>query len=155
MSNIKARLLQPTGLEFHDTAFKIDQEIWNFIKHEYKNKSKDEQSNIPSRYWTTHAVPLHNECWKLISKITYANSIYPTRENELEKRKMYQQEAIGHCQNLFQLIRIMLVEIPTIDANKLSNALTLIDTECDLLRAWKRSSKLMTNNNKSNANIGE
>lgn len=40
MSNLKARLMKPTGLEYHDLAFEIDREIWNFIKHEYKNKSR-------------------------------------------------------------------------------------------------------------------
>ena len=150
MSNIKARLMQPTGLEFHDTAFEIDKAIWDFLKHEYKNKNKDEQGNLPSRYWNTHAVPLHAECWNLITMITYANSIYPMNEEELYERKRYQQEAINCCQSLLQLIRIMLVEIPTIDANKLANALTLIDKECDLLRSWKNSSKIMAN--KSNVN---
>ena len=95
MSGIKARLMQPTGLEFFDQAFEIDKEIWNFIKFEYKNKSSAEAgdkrqkmektvSSIPSRYWQTHAVPLHLECWRLISKISMANSIYPTNEEELK-----------------------------------------------------------------------
>lgn len=59
MSSIKARLMKPTGLEFHDTAFELDREIWNFIKHEYKNKSKNENGELPVRYWQTHAVPIH------------------------------------------------------------------------------------------------
>ena len=50
MSNIKARLMKPTGLEFHETAFEIDREIWSFIKHEYKNKGKDGAGNLPVRY---------------------------------------------------------------------------------------------------------
>lgn len=40
MSNCKARLMKPTGLEFHEVAYEIDYEIWNFIKHELKRKTK-------------------------------------------------------------------------------------------------------------------
>ena len=143
MSNIKARLMQPTGLEFHETAYEIDREIWNFIKHEYKNKGKDGAGNLPVRYWQTHGVPLHRECWRMIAEITYANSIYPTDEAELSERKRHQQQAIGCCQNLFQLLRLTLNELPNINADRLANALSLLDREADLLRAWKRSSKLM------------
>ena len=150
MSSIKARLMKPTGLEFHDTAFELDREIWNFLKHEYKNKSKGENGGeLPVRYWQTHAVPIHRECWRLISEITYANSIYPTNNEELQERRNHQQNAIGCCYNLFQLFRLTLNEIPNIDANKLTNALALIDKEAELLRAWKRSSKIMVDKNKS------
>ncbi len=154
MSGIKARLMQPTGLEFFDKAFEIDKEIWNFIKFEYKNKSSAEAgdkrqkmektvSNIPSRYWQTHAVPLHQECWRLISKISMANSIYPTNEDELKERRKYQQEAICHNMNILQLLRLTLTEIPSINANKLNTVIGLIKQENTLLRAWKRGSKIL------------
>ena len=149
MSSIKARLMKPTGLEFHETAYKIDKEIWNFLKHEYKNKASNKDGALPVRYWQTHAVPIHRECWRLISEITYANSIYPTDMNELAERRKHQQEAIGCCYNLFQLIRLMANEIPSVDLDKLAVALDLIDRECGLLRAWKRASKIMSDNPKS------
>ena len=149
MSSIKARLMKPTGLEFHETAYKIDKEIWNFLKHEYKNKASNGDGTLPVRYWQTHAVPIHRECWRMISEITYANSIYPTDQNELAERRKHQQEAIGCCYNLFQLIRLMANEIPSVNLDKLAVALDLIDRECDLLRAWKRSSRIMTDKPKS------
>lgn len=149
MSSIKARLMKPTGLEFHDTAFELDREIWNFIKNEYKNKSKNEHGELPVRYWQTHAVPLHRECWRLIAEITYANSIYPTNDEELQERKKHQQEAIGCCYNLFQLLRLMLNEIPSINADKLGPALALINKEADLLKAWKRASRITSPKPKS------
>ena len=141
--------MKPTGLEFHETAYKIDKEIWNFLKHEYKNKASNAGGALPVRYWQTHAVPIHRECWRMISEITYANSIYPTDQNELAERRKHQQEAIGCCYNLFQLIRLMANEIPSVNLDKLAVALDLIDRECDLLRAWKRSSRIMTDKPKS------
>ena len=44
MSSIKARLMKPTGLEFHDTAFELDREIWNFIQHEYARSVSDNEN---------------------------------------------------------------------------------------------------------------
>ncbi len=154
MSSIKARLMKPTGLEFHETAYKIDQEIWNFLRHEYKNKSKTEDGSLPVRYWQTHAVPLHEECWRLISEITYANSIYPIDQQELDDRKHHQQNAINCCENIFQMIRLTANEIPSINLDKLTVALELIDKECKLLRAWKQSSKIMAHKNKSDPSDG-
>ena len=72
MSGLKARLVKPTGLEFYDLAIAINTAIWNFVKFEFKNKAakdagdkrKDSEktvSAIPTRYWQTHAVPLHRE----------------------------------------------------------------------------------------------
>ena len=40
-------------------------------------------------------------------------------------------------------------EIPSVNLDKLAVALDLIDRECDLLRAWKRSSRIMTDKPKS------
>ena len=134
MSNLKARLMKPTGLEYHDLAFEIDREIWNFIRHEYKNKSRGNgEGALPVRYWQTHALPLHQECWRMITKITYANSIYPTTQEELDTRRRYQQEAIGHNESLLQLMRLTLNEIPSIDANKLNRAVERLLEDCRAL----------------------
>ena len=59
MSKCLARFMKPTGLEFHDTAFKIDSEIWNFLTHEIKRKMKSQEGQLPISYWQTHALPLH------------------------------------------------------------------------------------------------
>ena len=142
MSNCLSRLMAPTGYEFYDIAIQIDKHIWNFIKYEYKKKSKDEQGNIPTRYWYTHAVPLHNECWNLISDITYANSIIPHNEIELEERKKAQRSAIARCKNIFQLINLTLIELPNINANKLNFVLSLLDKEYNVLVGWLNSSKI-------------
>ena len=53
MSNIKARLMKPTGQDFLDVAYDVDREIWNFLKHTFKKAT----GGIPARYWQTHAVP--------------------------------------------------------------------------------------------------
>ena len=154
MSGIKQRLMQPTGLEFHEKAYEIDKAVWDFIRFEFKNRSTKEDgdkrknsekyvSNIPTRYWQTHAVPLHRECWQLISSITMANSVYPATEEDLAERRKHQQDAIGHNANILQLLRLILTEIPSVSANKVSGIAELVTQENDLLRAWKRSSRIL------------
>lgn len=153
MSGIKQRLFEPTGLEFHDKAYEIDKAVWDFIRFEFKNgstkaagdKRKNSEkavSNIPTRYWQTHAVPLHRECWQLIVSITMANSIYPSTEEDLAERRKYQQDAIGHNANIFQLLRLILTEIPSVSANKVIKIAELAAQENELLRAWRRSTRL-------------
>ena len=139
MSNIRARLMKPTGLEFYDTAYEIDKEIWNFIKNAYKNKT----AGLPARYWQTHAVPLHNECWKMIGKIKKANSIMPPwTEDTCRERRRLQQEAIGHTQTIYELLRLTLNEIEGLDANKLGKACDLLEKETDLLRKWRNATRV-------------
>ncbi|MBR3429018.1 MAG: hypothetical protein IKG87_02850 [Clostridia bacterium] len=139
MSGIKARLMKKTGLEFYDTAYEIDKEIWKFIKGNFKGKTE----GIPVRYWQTHAVPLHEECWHIIAAIKKANSIYPPYTEETCKmRKRLQQEAIGHVETLYEMLRLTLIEIEGIDANKLNTVLELMSSEVELLRKWKSSTRI-------------
>ena len=139
MSNIRARLMAPTGLEFYDTAYEIDREIWRFIKNAYKNKT----TGLPARYWQTHAVPLHEECWKLIGSIKKANSIMPPyNEDTCRERRRLQQEAIGHTETIFELLRLTLMEIEALDANKLTAVCDLLEKEAKILRNWRSSTRV-------------
>ena len=143
MSNIKARLMKPTGLEFYDTAYEIDKEVWRLVKSNFKHNTE----GIQARYWQTHAVPLHNICWELIGKIKQANSIFPPyTEETCNERKRLQQEAIGCVETLFELLRLTLNEIDGLDANKFTHLLDLLDKEAKLLRAWKNSTKVTKKN---------
>ena len=134
MSNCKARLMKPTGLEFHDVAYEIDYEIWNFIKHELKRKTKEQEGNLPVRYWQTHAVPLHQECWALVGSISKAMSVYPSDLEKLKRQNGHFQDALEHNETLLQLIRLINNEIPEIGINKLDKAMELIVRESRLLK---------------------
>ena len=148
MSNLLARLMEPTGLEFHETAYEIDKEIWNFIKHELKRKTKEDEGRLPVRYWQTHAAPLHEECWSMIREITQAMSIYPTDEDQLKTQKAHYQKAIGHNETLLQLIRLLHVELPQIDMSKLNRACELIIMESKYLRGVMNKASVRTHKEK-------
>lgn len=79
--------MKPTDLEFHETAYEIANEVWNFIKHEFKKKTKIEEGNLPVRYRQTHALPLRQECLDMIREITQATSIFPKTAAQLEAQK--------------------------------------------------------------------
>ena len=157
MSNLKARLVKPTGLEFYDMGIAINTAVWNFVKHEFKNKaSKDagdprpnsEKStgSIPTRYWQTHAVPLMDAARSLMEEITLANSNYPvTNDEALKDRIQHQQNAIGHNAWIATLLRLTLNDIPGISANKVETILALTKQENKLLRAWKSASRKQNN----------
>ena len=153
MSNLKARLVKPTGLEFYDVAVRINTAVWDFVKFEFKNKaSKDAgdarpnstkgTSTIPTRYWQTHAVPLIEAARDMMHEITMANSLFPVmNDDDYRRRIAHQQNAIGHNAWIATLLRLTLNDIPTIDANKVETMLALTKQENKLLRAWKNSTK--------------
>jgi hypothetical protein len=134
MSGVFARFHEPTGLEFYDNAVEIEKAVWRFVKNE---------KNIPKRAWFSHGLPLYKLARQLLVTITRANSVYPIREQELETRRALQLEAIGINESIIASIRMTVEEIETIDCNKLDGLGQLLIHESDLLRGWRKKSKLL------------
>lgn len=153
MSSIKARLTQPTGLEWFDGSFKIAAEVWKFICHEYKNKAAAKETpdktngqrtraDIPKRYWETHAVPLHKLSRKIIRQCRMAYQAYPVTPKLAKKRKKHLKKALDLCYALFDEFRLTLDEMPQLDANKLNAACDAAMKEIDYLTAARKDVRL-------------
>ena len=87
-------------------------------------------------------MPIINKVDEMVDNITFANSIYPTNEAELQERKRYQVRAIANC---FQLQNYIIKLEKTIDSVTISSLDKIIDLLCielNLLKAWKKSDKI-------------
>lgn len=146
MSNIKARFFNPTGYEYFDNAKEIVTAVWKFIKHEYKNKSKKDSNTegIPYRYWETHAVPIHNEAWRLMCLIRDVYDLYPTdTTKKVQDRKEVIHDAISCCNKIGDLLSLTRLELDT-NPDKMSDIFDLLDKEVSLLRGTLSSVRLST-----------
>ena len=75
---------------------------------------------------------------KATEYIFSANSIYPTNVTEYERRRMFQNEAIGQCYRLLQEFQYT-VEILPVDLNKYSRFISGVEKEIQLLKGWRKA----------------
>lgn len=154
VSNVKARLMKPTGVEWMDIPFSLAGAVWNFIRHEYKNKSSVEakpgtrnsergMGDIPKRYWETHAVPLHKLSRKIIRQCRKAFQAFPISPESVAKRKKHMKKAMDLCYAMFDEIRLTLNELPGVDANKFNEINDLLNKEIDALKTGRKNTQLL------------
>lgn len=79
------------------------------------------------------------DCLRNITECVYmANSIYPTVSEELIERRLLQDRAIGQCYRLTQELQYAIETLP-VDVNKFTRFAEMIQTEINLLKAWRKS----------------
>jgi len=79
------------------------------------------------------------DCLRSIVELVYiANNIYPTCQEELIERRLYQDKAIGQCYRLVQELQYA-IEILPVDVNKYLRFGDRIQKEIDLIKAWRKS----------------
>lgn len=88
MSNVYKRFRGETEIQFIMTALDLQVEITKYvISRKY----------IPKAARLIVGLPLVEKIDEMVDNITFANSIYPKTQTELDLRKEYQQKAIINC----------------------------------------------------------
>ena len=78
-------------------------------------------------------------CLREITKEVYiANSIYPTCREELIRRRLHQEEAIGQCYRLVQELQYAIETLP-VDVNTFMRFGQMVQTEINLIKGWRKS----------------
>lgn len=79
------------------------------------------------------------DCLRNITEEVYtANSIYPAYMEELIERRLHQDRAIGQCYRLTQELQYAIETLP-VDVNKYLRFASMIQTEINLLKGWRKS----------------
>lgn len=130
MSNVYKRLRGET-----DTQFVINALDLQALLTQYCAKEKF----VPKKYRLLIGVPIINKVDELVDNITFANSIYPTNESELQQRKEYQVKAIANCFQLQNYIVKLEKTIDSVTITSLEKIIDLLCSELNLLKAWKKS----------------
>ena len=134
MSGVYARLRKETAMQFFVNALDLQIEITNYVMKE---------KVLPKKWRYAIGYPLIGKVDELVDNITYANSIYPVNEEELRLRKHYQTMAICNCfQIQNKLIRAEKC-VQTVKIEQMEKLIELIGKELELLKAWKKSSKIL------------
>lgn len=135
MSSVYARKRALSELQFYKTGQELQTAITKFVMNE-KRLPKKWRNNIGNRLISTVDSMMDN--------IIAANSIFPTDEDLLKKRSIYQAYANNNCfQIQNQLIR-MYNCVPTVTLKSLSGIIKLLHHEKNLIKNWKKSNKIMS-----------
>lgn len=96
------------------------------------------KTTINPRFLDSEWDVLSKHLRNLISNLTHANSIYPTNQQELDRRRDYQNKAIGDCYSISQEFQYI-ASVISIDLNKIKPLLDLLDNEISLIKGWRKS----------------
>ncbi len=134
MSNVYARNRKETSMQFFVNALELQVEITKYVMKE---------KVLPKKWRYAIGYPLITKVDELVDNITYANSIYPVNEEELQQRKQYQTMAICNCfQIQNKLIRAEKC-VQTVKIEQIERIIELIGKELELLKAWKKANKII------------
>ena len=134
MSNVLSRHRSLSELEFWKNATEIRADITRYMMNEKK---------VPKRYKFVFAYPGIEYARQLMEEITAANTIYPTTEAELTKRREHQTAAIIACEKINQHMQWM-IETLQLSVNDFEGFCMKLYKEIALLKGWRKESKILT-----------
>lgn len=104
-------------------------------KYEIQHKLPEEYPN-----WLIHKFRdmIFDTTQTMIKSITSAYSIWPTNQVEVEEKRIWQDRAIGACENLLQDFTLI-IDILPVNANKYVRYVDMIEKEIKLLKGWRKS----------------
>jgi len=125
-----------TKLQFYINALELQVEITRFVMRE---------KVVPKKWRFAVGYDLVNKADWLIDFITLANSIYPTNWRELFLRKLLQTFSIAMCFRIQNKLILMEKCIQTVKVEQIERIIELLGHEIELLIAWKKTSKVIKN----------
>ena len=134
MSGVFKRNRTETKIQFYVNALDLQKEFTEFVMRE---------KVLPKKWRYAIGYPLIEKVDELVDNITYANSIFPTDEQELKKRKYYQTMAIANCYQVQNKIIRMEKCVATVKIEMLGKTMELLEHEITLLKSWKKTSKII------------
>ena len=131
MSNVHARKRSLTELTFYVNAQQLQTAITKFAMNE---------KVIPKKYRLLLGQDIIKKTDELMDNIIAANSIYPTNDEEVRIRKIYQARAINNCFQIQNRL-IRLVNCINVERRRIAPIADCLQKEIGLLKNWKKASR--------------
>lgn len=130
-------------MEFYKTADIMRGELTRFLMND---------KYVPKKWRFVFTYPTIELIKQLFNDIIEANDLYPYTDEVVERRKLIQSRTIDDCEKIYEQLQYMLTTLSyrSIDADhpiarQLLNVFDLLDIEEKLLKAWRRSTKIIKN----------
>lgn len=123
------------------------------INHRFQGRSYDKLSPDEQHHWDKwHEKEISFAEWfipderayvsnlirEVTTRITLANDIWPTFEEELRARRLHQNAALGNCAAIKQELQYIAESLP-VDINRYLLIVDEIDKEISMIRNWRKS----------------
>ena len=126
-----------SNMQFYKTARDLRRDITKMLEQMFNDESKFCYSRGLEYYLQTRILEIMGQ---MMEAITRANEIYPTTQEEVDKRRLLQNDAIGYVSALEQELEY-LVDLYPQKIKQIIMFSDQIDHELKLLRRWKKSTK--------------
>lgn len=136
MSGVYKRLRKETEMQFLINGLELQVEITKFVMKE---------KFVPKKWRIIIAQGIIAKVDEMVDNMTFANSIYPTSEQEFVLRRKYQTMAICNCYQLHNKIVRMEKCLDSVKIENLSKIIELLNQVVVLLKRWKKTDKIREN----------
>lgn len=137
MSSVLKSKRRPSKFEVIQVAYDFRIKLDEYIDHDFYVEIINEKDRIVLnniRYF------LINETRALHNKLVLANSIYITNLLEYEQRRLYQDEALGHCTNIVVELQYLIRKFKgLVNVNKYSDLINILENEQSRIKGWRQS----------------
>ena len=133
MSSVYKRNRQETELQFMVLAVDLQCELTKYMVKE---------KFVPKKWRLLIGQDMIKKVDELVDNVTAANSIFPMTEEQMQKRRNLQEDAICNCYQLHHKIVRMEKCIQTVTAESLANIIELLSKEVITLKRWKKTDKI-------------
>lgn len=134
MSNVFVKDRSETKLQFFVNAIGLQKSIITYTMSE---------KVLPKKWRYALGYPLISLVNELVNNITYANSIFPNNNENLELRKRYQTLAIANCFQIQNSLIVMEQCVQTVKVEQMTEIIDKLSHEIALLKAWQKSNKII------------
>ena len=148
-------------LEFYHNARKMRKELTMLVLRDFgihsrgaqfkKDTGSQQQEGFYDEIIKRFSDKMFDLLEKLIMNITAANTIFPINNSELERRRLYQDEAIINCEQLLQQF-LYIQDVLPIKASKFVPYIEPIEFEISLLKGWRKANTKIVEVMKSRQN---
>ncbi len=134
MSNVYVRNRKKTKFDVVTNAEKLQDSITLYVMNE---------RSVPKKWRYMIGEDLIAKIDELNDNVIAANSIYATKEKELETRKTYQQRAIINGYQLQRKLSRLIRCVPSANASSLEDIIALLEEEIKDIKGWRKNDKIV------------
>ena len=139
MSSVPKSKRRKSKFEVIQVAYDFRLKLDEYIDHDFYIEKIDEKDRI---VLDNIRAFMMDEPRRLLNKLILANCIFITSIPEYDQRRLYQDEALGHCANI--IVELQYIEEKfkgRVNVNKYSNLISLMEKDQSRIKGWRQSDK--------------
>ena len=137
MSSVPKSKRRKSKFEVIQVAYDFRLKLDEYIDHDFYIERIDEKDRI---VLDNIRAFMMDEPRRLLNKLILANCIFITNMLEYDQRRLYQDEALGHCTNIVVELQYLIRKFKgLVNVNKYSDLINILENEQARIKGWRQS----------------